>query len=358
MRTPLLVPIRYVDTLLEMMTVRGVETGRLLAAARISAASLGMRGAGISIRQLDRLLMEACRLTKRDDIGLDLGLRIPSTAHEMLGLAQISARTVGASLRLTARYYPLISGHYSMHYERRPEAAVVTFLANFPVSQATRQLHADILAGSFHAQLTLQKRARISPYRITIGVDAPRHRHRYAELSPARVTFDPDIRELLRIDLPIKEVDRRLPMANAHTCRASELACQAQLAKLSARRGWCDWVSDTIRSMENELPSLEQIAAACNCSTRTLDRRLSLEATSFRTLATAVRHAQAQELLEEENLRISEIAFRLGYGDAANFARAFRKMAGETPTSYRHRAMEAQSAGGLSERPAAIPQRG
>jgi AraC-like DNA-binding protein len=74
---------------------------------------------------------------------------------------------------------------------------------------------------------------------------------------------------------------------------------------------------------------------ACNSSARTLDRRLRREETTFRELCTNVRHEQAKEMLEQQDLQISEIAYRLGYGEPANFSRAFARMAGVSPVSFR-----------------------
>jgi AraC family L-rhamnose operon regulatory protein RhaS len=45
----------------------------------------------------------------------------------------------------------------------------------------------------------------------------------------------------------------------------------------------------------------------------------------------------AQGMLRDTLLPVSEIAGRTGYADAASFSRAFRKVAGATPTEYRDR---------------------
>ncbi|HLZ65631.1 MAG TPA: AraC family transcriptional regulator ligand-binding domain-containing protein [Aliidongia sp.] len=338
MKPILLMPTRYVAVLVDLLEKWGLDPATVLEPARVSAASLAAPHGCLTAQQLEALLIEARRRTGRDDLGLDLGWRIPSTAHEMLGLALISARMVDASIRLVARYYPLISGLYTMRYERQPDRGVVTFAPNLPLRTDTRQIHVDILVASFHAQFSRQMRARIAPYDIRIGLAAPRHRQRYAELRPARVTFDPYLPDVVRIEIDARELDRPLPMANAQTARVAERQCRAQLAALTGRHRWRDWVADAIQALDNQQPTLEGTAAACNCSPRTLDRRLAREGTSFRAVAAEVRIGRIKELLAEEDLPISEIAYRLGYGDAANLTRAFRKITGEAPSVFRRRA--------------------
>lgn len=75
------------------------------------------------------------------------------------------------------------------------------------------------------------------------------------------------------------------------------------------------WTENWVRSVEYVTPNLKAAAAAGNCSTGTLDRRLREEGTTFRKVVAEVQHQQAMEWLGESNARISDIAARLGYND-------------------------------------------
>ena len=52
----------------------------------------------------------------------------------------------------------------------------------------------------------------------------------------------------------------------------------------------------------------------------------------------------ARELLANPEIRIAEIALELGYEDAANFTRAFKRWTGIAPFDYRQRLFLAPSA--------------
>ncbi|OUR97563.1 hypothetical protein A9Q81_12865 [Gammaproteobacteria bacterium 42_54_T18] len=70
-------------------------------------------------------------------------------------------------------------------------------------------------------------------------------------------------------------------------------------------------------------------------SPRTLHRLLSKENTKYRELVAKVRIDRAKEMLQQTQYSISQIAHELGYTDAANFTRAFRKFEGMSPSEFR-----------------------
>ncbi|MBV6416015.1 MAG: hypothetical protein CMLOHMNK_00542 [Steroidobacteraceae bacterium] len=83
------------------------------------------------------------------------------------------------------------------------------------------------------------------------------------------------------------------------------------------------------------LPTTKQIAAQLGISSATLKRRLLNEHTSLQDLKNRCRHSLALDLLQDHAMPLGEIAQRLGFGDSVNFARAFRKWTGRSPSASR-----------------------
>jgi AraC-like DNA-binding protein len=81
--------------------------------------------------------------------------------------------------------------------------------------------------------------------------------------------------------------------------------------------------------------SVQAVASRLGVSARTVDRRLADEGRAFAELRDAVRHERARALLADPALSVAQVAQRLGYRDAANFSRAFRRQAGVPPSEYR-----------------------
>lgn len=92
-----------------------------------------------------------------------------------------------------------------------------------------------------------------------------------------------------------------------------------------------------IRSLLPEgYPNLSTVAAATGASIRTLQRRLKENNLNYSQLVEQVRFEQAIQLLQNPRSQLIDIAFDLGYSDAANFTRAFKRWAGISPREFRN----------------------
>jgi AraC family transcriptional regulator, regulatory protein of adaptative response / methylphosphotriester-DNA alkyltransferase methyltransferase len=84
--------------------------------------------------------------------------------------------------------------------------------------------------------------------------------------------------------------------------------------------------------------SLDDIARRVASSRRQLQRAYAeIGHTTFRSHLTAVRMDAAAELLSRGPLTVREVAQRVGYRQPAQFAKAFRRHHGVSPSSYRAR---------------------
>lgn len=82
--------------------------------------------------------------------------------------------------------------------------------------------------------------------------------------------------------------------------------------------------------------SLDQVAKAVNTSTFYFCKMFK-KATgiNFTDYVSRVRIEKAKNLLLNPNLRISEIAYEVGFQSLTHFNRVFKKLAGQSPTEYR-----------------------
>jgi AraC-like DNA-binding protein len=89
--------------------------------------------------------------------------------------------------------------------------------------------------------------------------------------------------------------------------------------------------------------SIHSVARALGLESRTFQRRLHAERTSFRELCEEYQQTQAQKLLRQSELNEKEIAARLGYSSLTAFIRAFRRWHGLTPGQFREQYTRARS---------------
>ena len=89
------------------------------------------------------------------------------------------------------------------------------------------------------------------------------------------------------------------------------------------------------KSMLNGDGTIEYCAQKLHMTTRTLMRKLKDEGTSFQQLKDRVRRDKAMFFLGQQDVRINEVAEKVGYSDSAVFTRAFRNWTGLSPRKFR-----------------------
>ncbi len=115
-----------------------------------------------------------------------------------------------------------------------------------------------------------------------------------------------------------------------------------QFAQLSLRNGnraepveiWK--ARNFIREHSDEELSLTKVAKVVNISANYLSEKFKeVTSVNFVDYIARTRTEKARELLENSNLRISEIAFAVGFQSLSQFNRIFKKLSGRSPSAYR-----------------------
>jgi AraC-like DNA-binding protein len=97
-----------------------------------------------------------------------------------------------------------------------------------------------------------------------------------------------------------------------------------------------------IREHQTEDLSLGQVAAAVHTSIFYFCKLFrKVTGTTFTEFVSRTRVEKAKNLLLNPNLRISEIAYEVGFQSLTHFNRVFKKVVGESPTEYRIRLPQA-----------------
>jgi transcriptional regulator GlxA family with amidase domain len=99
-----------------------------------------------------------------------------------------------------------------------------------------------------------------------------------------------------------------------------------------------------LREASGEQVTLEDLARRISVSARTVDRHLKKENLRFRDLAQQVRIQRACDLLGAPGATVAQVALSLGFSDAANFSRAFRRVSGVSPGQYQQRVARSNTA--------------
>ncbi len=81
-------------------------------------------------------------------------------------------------------------------------------------------------------------------------------------------------------------------------------------------------------------PDVQLVAEMIGMSVRSLQRQLNEADLTYSRLIEQVRFDQSVRLLSDPTIKLADVAAELGYTDAANFTRAFRRWTGVSPRRY------------------------
>jgi AraC-like DNA-binding protein len=109
------------------------------------------------------------------------------------------------------------------------------------------------------------------------------------------------------------------------------------LPAFALQQSWQERVRQQLASGAD--PGVAQVARALGVSSRSLQRALAEEGTSYAEVSNRQRQALAERLLRRRELGISEISVALGFSGGPAFHRAFRRWTGVSPSEFRTRVL-------------------
>ncbi|MBD3919920.1 helix-turn-helix domain-containing protein [Paenibacillus sp. PR3] len=138
-------------------------------------------------------------------------------------------------------------------------------------------------------------------------------------------------------DSPYERLLREERLADVHGIVLEYLKqCQTQNDVLYESRSYAEQASEMIRQQYAEDISLQSVARQINVNPSYLSRVFKQETGSnFVSFLTEVRMEKAKQLLQNKQMKVYEVADRVGYPNTAYFSKLFKKLMGQTPEEYR-----------------------
>jgi AraC-like DNA-binding protein len=132
------------------------------------------------------------------------------------------------------------------------------------------------------------------------------------------------------------EHDAVVKLLEIFATHLSELSNQIVVQQENAEPPMITKAKQFIRENQEEDLSLGQVAKAVNTSSFYFCKMFKkATGVNFTEYVSRVRIESAKNLLLNQNLRISEIAYQVGFQSLTHFNRVFKKIAGQAPTEYR-----------------------
>lgn len=329
-------PAIYLHLLAELLNTIGVDERALLLRVGLDPARLKSTDLRVSQAQASEFVTRAIIESGEPGLGIMLARELKLPLHGALGTAVMSSRSLDEALELMTRYLTLRAPHLKV--SRGQEGDNVLFRVECGVDLGPLQgfIMDAMLFGcvSMGAQLT---GTPVPGSAILRRGSEPAYFQRFRHHIPVPVRYNSAEDALV---IPRTQLSLPVRFSDAQLAASSRAKCEEALKQLTEDAGFACRVRRVIETSHPFPPKLARVAATLFVSERTLKRRLQEESASFQNLVDTVRLQRAGELLKNTGMNLSQIADALGYADAANFTRAFKRWTGTSPSHYRSQSLQ------------------
>lgn len=330
---PFAFPTPYLRLLAEQVQQAGGDVAGWLAGVQLTPTALHGAHAALTPDAFAALVADALERTREPALGLLVGERLAASSHGVVGHAALHSGTLRQALDVLARYVALRMPLLSLRTDLDDGACRLRFELVHPLGALERPLLEAMLL-ALHQLLSA----------LTLGRSPVREVALPFALGPDRALADALFGVPLRerqpwagLVLDADLLDAPLTLADPEAFAVAERLCRAQLDEREAADALAPKLNRLLRGRGAGFPTLTVCARLLHMSPRTLHRHLLDEGTSYRALLDAARSERAIEYLSEGGLSVEDTAWALGYGDVANFRRAFRRWTGRAPSELRCR---------------------
>jgi AraC-like DNA-binding protein len=312
------------------------EPTALLAGTGLVPADLERPGATLRVRQALTYIDNAIKLSPRGEWYLEWAASLSDHFHGPISLALMSAPTLGESLDAFIAYFPARVPY--LHLQGRHDGerfhAEMRALIDLGAGRALLMETPLLILERYLIDVYL-----IDPAEARVHLDYPPtpYAEHYPRYFKCGVRFDAEHTALV-----IPAAWRAIPNLGytaatwAHARQQCEglLGASVERDTLGQLHSYLAAALD-IADRPRALPTLTEAAAHLFLTPRTLIRRLRRLGTSYQSLTDALLREHACELLANEQLKIKEVAAKLGFDNPANFGKAFKRWTGQSPGGYR-----------------------
>lgn len=136
------------------------------------------------------------------------------------------------------------------------------------------------------------------------------------------------------LEFPASDLERPLRFADPLLHQLLEDYEQSKVAQ--SPRNLRDLIQSKVSErLEEERITIEAVAAEIGLTRSQLQSQLRLEGQTFRQIVDTVRLERAKKFLLDTDMTLTEITSSIGYAQSAIFTRAFKRLTGVTPSTWK-----------------------
>lgn len=288
----------------------------------------------ITPKQFIAALEASLASTNTPELGFHYGKLLNIAGAGTVGQLLMSCATIEEVFSKFLKYYPLLSlsvqvdvsecnGQYTL---------MVDHFFSHHLSKRAQCFLTEALFYSWLSQCRWMSGKQLALKKATFSYAPPPHQSLYRSLLGCDIEFNaPANSMVLKRDF----LQNKVVTANESVRIVAEKHCQKALMKRLSQCSIQNRIKSQLDTSLPNIPSLDEMASQLNLSRSSLYRKLREQGCSYQHLVDHFRRDMAIDYLRKTTLSIGEVAEKLGFSDASNFRRAFRKWTGANPSDIR-----------------------
>ncbi len=331
--TAAVIPTTILAVIAQLADAEGLAVEPWLAGLGITRAQIDDASVRVSYRQASIIIKRALRSVPRSGFGLEVGAHQSSGTFGVMGLAMMTARTFGDAVSIGLEFADITGALMDAELEHPNERDVALVVRpRFPDEEILVFLCEELFASTLQLARSIVGPA-FKPERLELTYPAPPHAGEYRKLFDCEPRFGASRNRLV---VGARWLEMRLPTHHPVSAQQALAICREQAAQIKRQSEIVASVERILRRRLAEHPTLSEVASHLNLSERTLRRHLAAAGRVYRDIHDQLRTERALELLSAGALSVADIGSEVGYSDAREFRRAFKRWTGAAPTAMRH----------------------
>jgi AraC-like DNA-binding protein len=328
------IPISAVSKIINAAASAGVKPEELCRASRLDLSALEDADNQIPFTELIRLAEYAAHLTGDDAFGLHVGEQTDVKTYGVLGYVTMNSQTFGEALNRLIRYQQIRTNavKFSIDITGSDAHLVYHYLITGVLPQERRQESEEMMSTMLQVGRKLTG-VDWAVREIHFEHAPPENISEHKRIFRAPIRFKKSLTKLIFdnsiLNLPIAEAD--LTLGSLLELQAKDL-----LAKSPQHESFAGQVRQLItEGLPVGEARMETVCRKLGNSTRTLQRKLSEEGTSYKKLLEETQRDLSKFYLHKSEMAICEVSYLIGFSQSSAFHRAFRRWTGLTPKEFR-----------------------
>jgi AraC-like DNA-binding protein len=312
----------------------GIDCLPLLRSVGISVDELNNNSGHIAIEAMEKLLTLLIEASDDTCFGLHAAQFVEPSSYSVLGYISLNCSTLREAQGMIPVYEKIVGDMGVTTIETKGDFVFQRWNCKFSDPLVKRHQIEHVLASwATYSKIFLKFEA---PASVWFEHSPPQDNKLvayYEAVFGCEVLFNQAGSGIL-----LREVllDVTLPQANEQLLKTLLDHATQVMSGLSEYQTITAKVQNLLRlTISEKTPTSAAVAQQLGISSRTLQRRLDEEETSFKDVLNDLRLELAQHYLKNTNFNMDTIAAKLGYSETRSFHRSFKQWTGRTAGSYR-----------------------